>query len=63
MMVVVSFMDAYKIRIQKRTSLRLTKCFALNTSEGYISGGENPNRSIRAFGFPGVRARKLGGLK
>ena len=41
----------------------LTKRYALNTSEGYISGGENPNRSIRAFGFPGVRARKLGGLK
>ena len=36
------------------------KCYALNTSGGYISGGENPNRSIRAFGDPLVRARKAG---
>jgi hypothetical protein len=35
------------------------KCYALNTSGGYIS--ETP--SIGAFGFPVVRARNLGGLK
>ena len=34
------------------------KCFALNTSGGYIS--ETP--SIRAFALLGVRARKPGGL-
>jgi len=38
------------------------KCYALNTSGGYISGGENPNRSIRAFDDPLVRARKAGVL-
>jgi hypothetical protein len=35
------------------------KCYALNTSGGYISA----KPSIGAFGFPVVRARNLGGLK
>ena len=40
------------------------KCFALNTSGGYISGGilREPNLSIRAFALLEVRARKPGGL-
>ena len=38
------------------------KCYALNTSGGYILGGilREPNLSIRAFGDPLVRARKAG---
>ena len=36
---------------------------ALNTSGGYISGLVKHTLSIRAFGFPVVRARNLGGLK
>ena len=39
------------------------KCYALNTSGGYISGFVKHTLSIRAFGFPEVRARNLGGLK
>ena len=40
------------------------KCFALNTSGGYISGGilREPNLSIRAFALVPVRARKAQGL-
>jgi hypothetical protein len=40
------------------------KCFALNTSGGYISGGilREPNLSIRAFALVPVRARKARGL-
>jgi len=40
------------------------KCFALNTSGGYISGGilREPNLSIRAFALVPVRARKVQGL-
>ena len=36
------------------------KCYALNTSGGYISGGilREPNLSIRAFALVPVRARK-----
>jgi hypothetical protein len=36
------------------------KCFALNTSGGYISGFVKHTLSIRAFGDPLVRARKAG---
>jgi len=40
------------------------KCYALNTSGGYISGGilREPNLSIRAFALVPVRARKVQGL-
>jgi hypothetical protein len=48
----------FKCRKGRAPSVK--KCYALNTSGGYISGGENPNRSIRAFGDPLVRARKAG---
>jgi len=36
------------------------KCYALNTSGGYISGLADHTLSIRAFGDPLVRARKAG---
>ena len=36
------------------------KCYALNTSGGYISGFVKHTLSIRAFGDPLVRARKAG---
>ena len=36
------------------------KCFALNTSGGYILGFVKHTLSIRAFGDPLVRARKAG---
>ena len=36
------------------------KCYALNTSGGYISGLVKHTLSIRAFGDPLVRARKAG---
>ena len=43
----------------EKDELQVTKkCYALNTSGGYIS--ETP--SIRAFALLGVRARKPGGL-
>ena len=38
------------------------KCYALNTSGGYISGFVKHTLSIRAFALLGVRARKPGGL-
>ena len=38
------------------------KCFALNTSGGYILGFVKHTLSIRAFALLGVRARKPGGL-
>ena len=38
------------------------KCYALNTSGGYISGFVKHTLSIGAFGDPLVRARKPGGL-
>ena len=38
------------------------KCFALNTSGGYISGFVKHTLSIGAFALLGVRARKPGGL-
>ena len=38
------------------------KCYALNTSGGYISGFVKHTLSIRAFGDPLVRARKAGRL-
>jgi len=42
--------------VEKRTSLKLTKCYALNTSEGSYRA----TPWIRAFGDPLVRARKAG---
>ena len=38
------------------------KCYALNTSGGYIWETFGGNPSIRAFALLGVRARKPGGL-
>jgi len=45
-----------KIKYRKGRAPGDQKCFALNTSGGYISA----TPSIRAFGDPSVRARKAG---
>ena len=49
-----------KIKYRKGRAPSDQKCFALNTSGGYISGFVKHTPSIRAFGDPLVRARKAG---
>jgi len=49
-----------KIKYRKGRALGDQKCFALNTSGGYIWETFGGNPSIRAFGDPLVRARKAG---
>ena len=49
-----------KIKYRKGRAPGDQKCFALNTSGGYILGFVKHTPSIRAFGDPLVRARKAG---
>jgi len=52
-----------KIKYRKGRAPGVKKCYALNTSGGYICETFTATCSIRAFALLGVRAQKPGELK